>query len=154
MWNQEVCHVGRKTLLAKFLSPSPIGPNSYIFVVIVPARCWNFSSGNLIPQTVSHLWVSAQVTLQVLPNHGWEGLEPVHRSYRSLSAHRPCLGGRDTFWVPWQMVMSPTTPTETLLSVDGSQTLIVKKVGHKGRTSYASRSYPCSLILWVLCSQK
>ena len=38
---------------------------------------------------------------------------------------------RETSWASWQMMVGPTTPTETLLFTEGCQTITIKRVHRK-----------------------
>lgn len=56
---------------------------------------------------------------------------------RSTAWPKVCLpitqwtGGWDFFWVPWHMILDPTTPTEALLFMDRCQILAGKEEGWK-----------------------
>ncbi|KAM7233482.1 hypothetical protein CapIbe_015618 [Capra ibex] len=74
-------------------------------------------------QSVSHLWVSAEVsTLQVYLKCSQEGLGPVYRLllvqqpiYQELSAYYMIYtGGRDSSQVHWAIVLDPTTTSEAI----------------------------------------
>lgn len=100
-------------------------------------------------QKLSHLWVSAQLsTLQVFPDHGWEGLGPVHWLLLGLPIPL-CIGGRDSFRAHWHMVPDPTNPTQVLLFMDGCQNFVVKKEGQKRLMFYAATMLT-SLLLYFL----
>ena len=100
-------------------------------------------------QKLSHLWVSAQLsTLQVFPDHGWEGLGPVHWLLLGLPIPL-CIGGRDSFRAHWHMVPDPTNLTQVLLFLDGCQNFVVKKEGQKRLMFYAATMLT-SLLLYFL----
>ena len=37
-----------------------------------------------------------------------------------------CMGGLDSFWVPWCMMLDPTAPTKALLSMEDAKLLLLK----------------------------
>ena len=140
-----LCHLQEGAPLAKFLLPSSMCPVLFFFF---------FSNGKLdsllgkagLLQSLSHLWLSSQVSpLLLFPCWDWEGLWPVSKL---LLVPQPlpssvCLtsdawvGGWDSAWVSWCMVLNPVTPTEVLLFMDGFR-IHCLKAGTKGGLSYAA----------------
>lgn len=97
-----------------------------------------------LPQRPSHLWETAWVRiLQMLVDHGQQGLEPVHRScrlhcqYWGLSAYYLMYKGDPLLLGPLVYGADPSTPTEALLFMDGCGIFIVE-VGTKQGVSCAA----------------
>lgn len=83
----------------------------------------SFSRKPGFPKSLSHLWVSAQISaLQVFPNYGWQAgvgsLAPaVSTAYTKFyMAVTSCIGRQDSSWDPWLMVPNAQLPQRHLCS--------------------------------------
>lgn len=107
-------------MLAKFLLPNPMGLNAYIYllqwnVVTFPLEIWSFTEAlsfvNICPSQhfpgALSSWLRASGTDS-----------QASASSTAYTGGTQSTGGQDSYQVPWCMVLYPTTPTETLLSID------------------------------------
>ena len=113
-----------------FLLPSPMNPNSYFFFSSV---CWSSSCENLDfhIRTLLHVWLY-KIVFPVTPGlrlsearaGSWATADTTVWTETSLP-FISCICGWDSSWVPWHIVLSPTPPSKTGLSVDGCQISVV-----------------------------
>lgn len=94
---------------------------AYFFFLQWQAESFSRKPG--FPKSLSHLWVSAQISaLQVFPNYGWQAgvgsLAPaVSTAYTKFyMAVTSCIGRQDSSWDPWLMVPNAQLPQRHLCS--------------------------------------
>lgn len=119
--------------------PSSVCPNSSFCFVLF---CLGFFPSNCTGTSLLETWTSTK-TLSSVSNclrqyspgtsrqwlrgakaNSWAnaGFTVVTEVYEPITQ---CMGGHDSSWAPWCMVLNPTAPTEMLLSMDGNPTLTV-----------------------------
>lgn len=101
------------------------------------------------PNVLLSLVIVQSNIFQGLLDRGQEGLEPVHGPFKAHSQRTKVsmsitwyMGGQDSSWVSWRMVLDPTAPRRTFLLVNRCQIV----VGSRGNTKIVLFSHDTSAI--------